>query len=162
MKAAKPRKAARTKARKPKTVPAVAPTPQPSAQPSAKPRRDPVPQPHGGALVPGAGGGRENGLLGGRPRDTTRALFRKLLRDELAPAAVAVVKNSKKVGDHFEALERFAAIGFNERLRLAQLDAQTRVNAAAASQSGSSAQVQVHVGGPPTGLERSASEVQNG
>jgi hypothetical protein len=38
-----------------------------------KHRRAPVPQPHGGALVPGAGGGRTNGLKGGRPRSAIRA-----------------------------------------------------------------------------------------
>lgn len=51
------------------------------AKPSAKssPRR--VPQPHGGFLVPGAGGGPQPGS--GRPRDAVRAVMLNGLNDAL-------------------------------------------------------------------------------
>lgn len=48
-----------------------------SSSTPARPRRAPVPQPHGGALIPGAGGGRQPGA--GRPRDELREQFRDVL-----------------------------------------------------------------------------------
>ena len=43
----------------------------------SKNKRQMVPQPHGGALLPGAGGGPQPGS--GRPRDEVRAKFRDLV-----------------------------------------------------------------------------------
>lgn len=48
----------------------------PPADAPVRARRAPVPQPHGGALIPGAGGGRENGQLGGRPPSELRRRLR--------------------------------------------------------------------------------------
>jgi len=51
---------------------------KPSAKSSGgKKAREMVPQPHGGALLPGAGGGPQPGS--GRPRDEVRAKFRELV-----------------------------------------------------------------------------------
>lgn len=41
-------------------------------KPSAKPTGRRMPQPHGGVLIAGQGGGRENGLKGGRPPSELR------------------------------------------------------------------------------------------
>ncbi len=47
------------------------PSDQPSAKPSGdKPKREGIPQPHGGVLIPGAGGGPQPGS--GRPRSAIR------------------------------------------------------------------------------------------
>lgn len=54
-----------------------------TAKPSAKPS---VPQPHGGALVPGAGGGPQPGS--GRPKGTLKAFLTKLRKDPLAHDAL--------------------------------------------------------------------------
>lgn len=51
-------------------------TTKPSAEPTVRKRRDPVPQPHGGFLVPGAGGGPQPGS--GRPPDQWKAALRAL------------------------------------------------------------------------------------
>lgn len=72
---------------------------KPSGQPTAKKRRDPIPQPHGGAIVPGAGGGPQPGS--GRPpdefkaacarlasRDKTLALVEKVLDDPITYASL--------------------------------------------------------------------------
>lgn len=45
----------------------------------AKTRREPVPQPHGGALIPGAGGGPQPGA--GRPPKKFAAFMRSLRDD---------------------------------------------------------------------------------
>lgn len=45
-----------------------------SDKPTERVRRDPVPQPHGGALVPGAGGGPQPGS--GRPKSVVKAALR--------------------------------------------------------------------------------------
>lgn len=47
---------------------------KPSGNSSGRPRRDPVPQPHGGALIPGAGGGPQPGA--GRPKSEVKAALR--------------------------------------------------------------------------------------
>lgn len=52
------------------------PRKKPSAEPTVRIRREPVPQPHGGALVPGAGGGPQPGS--GRPPDQWKAALRAL------------------------------------------------------------------------------------
>lgn len=117
-----------------------------------------IPQPHGGALQRG---GTNPG--GGRPPDRTRAVFRELLREKLAPKAVEVVGRSKDARLHLEALDRFAAIGFNEKMRTEKMRAEGKATAAAAAQAGASSNVQVHVSGGPTGLERpNGGEVANG
>lgn len=48
-----------------------------------KSRHLPVKQPHGGALIPGQGGGRENGLKGGRPPSELRDRLRGTLQERV-------------------------------------------------------------------------------
>ena len=54
---------------------------------SGKKSREPIPQPHGGALIPGAGKGPPKGS-GGRPPDESKATMRRL-RDRWLVAAEA-------------------------------------------------------------------------
>jgi hypothetical protein len=62
-------------------------------KPAKKAPRDPVPQPHGGALVPGAGGGPQPGS--GRPPNEFKARCRELASSEHSFAAVErILKNA--------------------------------------------------------------------
>jgi hypothetical protein len=60
-----------------------------------KPRRAPVPQPHGGALVPGAGGGPQPGA--GRPADEFKRMCRELASSK---EVFAKVKKILKDDEH--------------------------------------------------------------
>jgi hypothetical protein len=67
---------------------------KPSGKPTARHKRDPIPQPHGGALVPGAGGGPQPGS--GRPPDEFKKLCQSLAsRKETIDAVEAILKDSK-------------------------------------------------------------------
>lgn len=55
-----------------------------TGEPTGKGRR--MPQPHGGVLVAGAGGGRENGLKGGRPPSELRKRLVGALADRVQVA----------------------------------------------------------------------------
>lgn len=104
---------------------------KPSADSSGQERdakgRRLVRQPHGGALVPGAGGGPQPGA--GRPKDSTRELLRSLLRDQVAPNAVKVVAASTDADLHLRAVDMFARVseGKVEEVTIVSDDVRTRL-----------------------------------
>jgi hypothetical protein len=63
-----------------------------SAKSSGRKKREPIPQPHGGAIIPGAGGGPQPGA--GRPTDEFKAMCRELVtRDATWKAVQAILKD---------------------------------------------------------------------
>ncbi len=117
----------------------------------------PVPQPHGGALIPGKGRGPAPGAPNaGRPPDAFRAKMRLLLAEDGIDTAREMLRGEPdkqgRVPDHdlrLRLLSKLTEIGFNERMRTAKLEAE----AAAAATTGSKAQagVQLILQGGPAG-----------
>lgn len=111
-----------------------------------------VPQPHGGALRSGSLPGNTPGT--GRPPNAVRATFREILKNEGAIAAREVLLGEPdkqgRVPEHHERrswLRELSEIGFNERLRTAQLRAEAAANAGTKAQAG----VQLILQGGPAG-----------
>jgi hypothetical protein len=77
------------------------------------------PQPHGGALVPGAGGGRQPGA--GRPPSAIRAAAREQLDKRLPLLGTFAGSAKVKTGDRIRAIEALAKIGLEESIAVADV-----------------------------------------
>ncbi len=109
----------------------------------------PAQKPAGVPGIPFASGpdSRRNSEPGpGRPSNRERQAFREALRTRVLPRLVELLEKSEDGDLILRAIQVFAEIGFNEKLRLAKATAQANSN--------SNASVQVHLNGGPTGVER--------
>lgn len=79
-------------------------------KPSAKSSgRTPVPQPHGGALVPGAGGGRQP--RSGRPPSAVKAACRESLGDCIEILGKIADDKTARASDRIRAIDVMAKYG---------------------------------------------------
>jgi len=79
-------------------------------KPSVKsPDRKPVPHPHGGALVPGAGGGPQPGS--GRPRSVIKAAVREGLAEQISVLTEIVDDELSRESDRIRAIDLMAKYG---------------------------------------------------
>lgn len=137
------------------TRPARKSAPRPAEKSWRKSRCEPLPQPHGGALVPGAGRGPAPGAPNaGRPRKEVRRLIIDILMNEGVAAAREVLRGEPdkagRVPDHAQRLAWFcelSEIGLNMRVKLARIEASA---AGATLQTG----VQIILQGGPAGNEQ--------
>lgn len=79
-----------------------------------------VPQPHGGALVPGAGGGPQPGS--GRPPNELRASMRVILDKGLPYLEEFVVGEHGTPSDQLKAIDIAARVGLNVKVDKALID----------------------------------------
>lgn len=99
-----------------------------------KSRRTPIPQPHGGALVPGAGRGPQPGAPNaGRPPAAVRALLRESFAARL-PLAEAIADNHKlSPADRLRALDLLARYGLGTTREISVEDVKERLSATVAA-----------------------------
>ena len=88
-----------------------------NGKPSVKPS---VPQPHGGALVPGAGGGPQPGA--GRPPNELRSSMRAILDKGLPYLEEFVVGDNGTPADQLKAIDIAARVGLNVKVDKALID----------------------------------------
>lgn len=86
---------------------------KPSAQASGL-----VPQPHGGALKPGAGGGAKNGALGGRPPSAIRERCRGSFVERIPILEEIADDDSLRPNDRVKAIDVLAKYGGVDKLAL--------------------------------------------
>ena len=86
---------------------------RPSKKPSAKPSAELVPQPHGGALLPGAGGGPQP--RSGRPPSELRRKMRGSLENRLHIAEEIADSPTAAYSDRMKALDFLAKYGLGTR-----------------------------------------------
>jgi hypothetical protein len=93
-----------------------------------KSRRAPIPQPHGGALVPGAGRGPKPGAPNaGRPPSAVRALLRESFAERV-PLAEAIADNPRLApADRLRALDLLGRYGLGTTRELSVEEVRDRL-----------------------------------
>lgn len=103
-------------------------TRKPSAQPSGKKtERQLVPQPHGGALLPGAGGGPQPGS--GRPPSELRERLKGSLAERVKIIEEIADEITHSAADRLRAIDLLAkyGLGTKEEITLVSEDVRTRL-----------------------------------
>lgn len=110
------------------------PAPKSPRKSRDKSRRAPVPQPHGGALVPGAGRGPAAGAPNaGRPPSAVRALLRESFAVRVPLAEALADDPTLSAADRLRALDLLARYGLGTTRELSVEDVKERLAATIAA-----------------------------
>lgn len=88
---------------------------KPNSNKSRSKSRQPIPQPHGGAIIPGMGKGPAKGAPNaGRPPDAFKELCRELATGEKTVAQLRLILKSKKDPQFMQALRWASEHGYGK------------------------------------------------